>query len=287
MLLEVLKAIIFGAIEGITEWLPISSTGHLVLFDNLVQLNVSENFQEMFEIIVQLGAIMAVIILYFTKLNPWSKHKTPAAKKATWQLWAKVLVGSIPAAAIGFIFEDAVHEHLFKPIPIAISLIVYGIVFIVIEGVRNRKEKRGTAKDYKIKDVYKMDYLTAFKIGVFQCLAVVPGTSRSGSTIIGGLLCGCSRVAVSEFSFFLAIPVMFGWSLLKVVKFTIKTGLNFTTTEIAVGIVGTVVAFLVSIVAIRFLIRFIQRHSFSGFGWYRIVLGIAVLVACFGFGLGA
>lgn len=287
MIIESLKAFFFGLVEGITEWLPVSSTGHLVLFNNFITLDVSKEFMEMFTVVIQLGAIMAVVILFFAKLNPWSRHKYPEAKKATWHLWGKVVVGCIPAAIVGFLLEDWVDAHFYNAVTIAIALIIYGALFIIIEKVRARRERQGTAKPYKVESVYELDYVTAFKIGCFQCLAIIPGTSRSGSTIIGGLLCGCSRVAVSEFSFFLAIPVMFGWSLLKVVKFFLETGFAFTSTELLVGGIGLVTAFVVSVISIRFLMNFIQKHSFAGFGWYRIALAIVVLVAVFGFGLQA
>lgn len=282
MIIEILKAFFFGLVEGITEWLPVSSTGHLVLFNNFISLNVSDDFMEMFTVVIQLGAIMAVIILNFRKLNPWSKHKFPEARRATWSLWGKVVVGCIPAAIVGFTLEDWVDAHFYNAVVIAIALIVYGIVFIVIEKVR---KARGIT-EYKVATVDDLDYITAIKIGCFQCLSIVPGTSRSGSTIIGGMLCGCSRVAASEFSFFMAIPVMFGWSFLKIVKFILK-GAVLSTTETMVGVIGLVTAFVVSMLSISFLMSYIKKHDFAVFGWYRIALAIVVLVAVFGFGLQA
>lgn len=281
MVIELLKAFFFGVVEGITEWLPVSSTGHLVLFDEFIKLNVSDEFMEMFTVVIQLGAIMAVIILNFTRLNPFSRHKFPEARRATWSLWGKVVVGCIPAAVIGFTLEDWVDEHFYNAVVIAGALILYGVVFIVIE----RIHKRRGSDSYKIETVDDLDYLTAVKIGCFQCLSIVPGTSRSGSTIIGGMLCGCSRVAASEFSFFMAIPVMFGWSILKVIKFVLG-GATLTTTELAVGGVGLVTAFVVSVLSISFLMSYIKKHDFGVFGWYRICLAVVVLVAVFGFGLG-
>ena len=282
MFLEILKAFFFGLVEGITEWLPVSSTGHLVLFNNFISMNVSDEFMEMFTVVIQLGAIMAVIILYFTKLNPFSSKKTAVERKRTWSLWGKVVVGCIPAAIVGVALDDWADAHFYNAVVIAAALILYGVVFIIIERVN---KGRGTHARYKVDDVEDLDLLTAFKIGCFQCLAIVPGTSRSGSTIIGGLLCGCSRVAASEFSFFMAIPVMFGWSILKIAKLVIG-GVVLTATEIAVGITGLIVAFVVSVISIKFLMSYIQKHDFGAFGIYRIALAIVVLVAVFGFGLG-
>ncbi len=282
MFIEILKAFFFGLVEGITEWLPVSSTGHLVLFNNFITLNVSAEFMEMFTVVIQLGAIMAVIILYFSKLNPFSRKKTPEQRKGTWALWGKVVIGCIPAAIVGFTLDDWAEEHFYNAPVIAAMLILYGVIFIVIERFN---KKSGAHSRHKVEQVEELDLLTAFKIGCFQCLAIVPGTSRSGSTIIGGLLCGCSRVAASEFSFFMAIPVMFGWSLLKIIKLVLS-GVVLTQTEIAVGITGLIVAFVISVVAIKFLMSYIQKHDFGVFGVYRIVLAIVVLIAVFGFNLG-
>ena len=281
MFLEMLKAFFFGLVEGITEWLPVSSTGHLVLFNNFITMDVSAEFMEMFTVVIQLGAIMAVIILYFSKLNPFSRKKTPQQRKGTWSLWGKVVVGCIPAAIVGVALDDWADAHLYNAVVIAGALILYGVIFIVIERLNKRQ---GAHTRRRVQEVEELDLLTAFKIGCFQCLAIVPGTSRSGSTIIGGLLCGCSRVAASEFSFFMAIPVMFGWSVLKIAKLVLG-GVVLTSTELAVGAVGLVVAFVTSVLSIKFLMGYIQKHDFGVFGWYRIALAIVVLVAVFGFGL--
>ena len=281
MFLEMLKAFFFGLVEGITEWLPVSSTGHLVLFNNFITMDVSAEFMEMFTVVIQLGAIMAVIILYFSKLNPFSRKKTPQQRKGTWSLWGKVVVGCIPAAIVGVALDDWADAHLYNAVVIAGALILYGVIFIVIELLNKRQ---GAHTRRRVQEVEELDLLTAFKIGCFQCLAIVPGTSRSGSTIIGGLLCGCSRVAASEFSFFMAIPVMFGWSVLKIAKLVLG-GVVLTSTELAVGAVGLVVAFVTSVLSIKFLMGYIQKHDFGVFGWYRIALAVVVLVAVFGFGL--
>ena len=281
MFLEMLKAFFFGLVEGITEWLPVSSTGHLVLFNNFITMDVSAEFMEMFTVVIQLGAIMAVIILYFSKLNPFSRKKTPQQRKGTWSLWGKVVVGCIPAAIVGVALDDWADAHLYNAVVIAGALILYGVIFIVIERLNKRQ---GAHTRRRVQEVEELDLLTAFKIGCFQCLAIVPGTSRSGSTIIGGLLCGCSRVAASEFSFFMAIPVMFGWSVLKIAKLVLG-GVVLTSTELAVGAVGLVVAFVTSVLSNKFLMGYIQKHDFGVFGWYRIALAVVVLVAVFGFGL--
>ena len=281
MFLEMLKAFFFGLVEGITEWLPVSSTGHLVLFNNFITMDVSAEFMEMFTVVIQLGAIMAVIILYFSKLNPFSRKKTPQQRKGTWSLWGKVVVGCIPAAIVGVALDDWADAHLYNAVIIAGALILYGVIFIVMERLNKRQ---GAHTRRRVQEVEELDLLTAFKIGCFQCLAIVPGTSRSGSTIIGGLLCGCSRVAASEFSFFMAIPVMFGWSVLKIAKLVLG-GVVLTSTELAVGAVGLVVAFVTSVLSIKFLMGYIQKHDFGVFGWYRIALAVVVLVAVFGFGL--
>ena len=281
MFLEMLKAFFFGLVEGITEWLPVSSTGHLVLFNNFITMDVSAEFMEMFTVVIQLGAIMAVIILYFSKLNPFSRKKTPQQRKGTWSLWGKVVVGCIPAAIVGVALDDWADAHLYNAVVIAGALILYGVIFIVIERLNKRQ---GAHTRRRVQEVEELDLLTAFKIGCFQCLAIVPGTSRSGSTIIGGLLCGCSRGAASEFSFFMAIPVMFGWSVLKIAKLVLG-GVVLTSTELAVGAVGLVVAFVTSVLSIKFLMGYIQKHDFGVFGWYRIALAVVVLVAVFGFGL--
>lgn len=289
MLLEALKAFLIGVVEGITEWLPVSSTGHMILVDEFVKLQVSEQFLELFLVVIQLGAILAVLILYFHKLNPFSPKKTSTEKKSTWRIWGMVVVGCIPAAIIGILFDDWFTEHFHNAVTVSIALIAYGIVFIVLE-MHNRKKARniqtrgrharpGSAEEslFKINSVDEIDVKTALKIGAFQVLAIVPGTSRSGSTIIGGMLTGCSRTAAAEFSFFLAIPVMLGWGLLKTIKYLMAIGFAMSTTEIVVFAVGIITAFVVSVVAIKFLMGYIKNNDFTAFGIYRIVIGIIVL----------
>jgi len=355
-IIELIKAAIIGIIEGITEWLPISSTGHMILADEFIQLNVSLQFWEVFLVVIQLGAIFAVLVLFFNKLNPFSPSKGKEGRKRTWVLWLKVVVGSIPAAIIGLLLDDWFTENFHNAITVAIALVVYGIAFIVVERIKGRKtvQKKGRFSTpsegtneteyaptrslvekepspssyhrhpgrknhravgkhspealearaahgeevtcsalqqtppealYKVKvkggdvvtDVDQLGFVRALAIGLFQCLAIVPGTSRSGATILGGRILGVSREAAAEFSFFLAIPVMFGWSLLKVVKAFVLDDVVLTTTEWGVFVVGIIVAFGVSILAIRFLMGYIRKHSFEVFGWYRIVLGIVVL----------
>lgn len=282
--IELLKALLIGIVEGITEWLPISSTGHMILVDEFVKLNVSAEFLELFLVVIQIGAILAVIVIYFSKLNPFSRQKTPAENKATWRLWGLVVVGCIPAAIIGVTLDDFFNEHFYNAWTVAIALIVYGVIFIAIEQKKRKsdaffkKHHRGSEplRLNKIETVDEMDWKTALKIGFFQCLAIIPGTSRSGSTIIGGMLCGCSRVAATEFTFFLAIPVMFGWGALKTLKM-ILAGVTMSGTEIGVLIVGIVSAFVVSIISIKFLLKYIKSHDFTAFGIYRIIVGIIVL----------
>lgn len=335
---EILKAILFGIVEGITEWLPISSTGHLMLLDELVPLDVSAGFYDTFLVVIQLGAILAVIVLYFHKLNPFSSRKTSAEKRETWGIWAKVVVGSIPAAIVGLTLDKWVETHIMNSehlasTVVAIALIGYGIVFIVIEQYRKRKLRRLTSERYalaasqqaetfasnatppatsqgfhgkharivaiatdpnanertddpesserdlssaisSVNSFQELGYGRAFIIGIFQSLAVIPGTSRSGSIIIGSLLVGTSRTIATEFAFFLAIPIMLGWSLLKF----LRHGLAYTTTEWVIFAVGILTAFLVSIVAIKFLIGYIKRNDFTAFGVYRIVIGVVVLL---------
>ncbi len=290
MLIEALKAFIIGLVEGITEWLPISSTGHMILVDEFLKLDVSAEFLAMFLVVIQIGAILAVIILYFHKLNPFSPSKTPAERRSTWRLWGMVVIGCIPAAVVGLLLDDWAEEHLFNATVVAAMLILYGIIFIVLEA-RNRrlvtegasrsraKHARGSNGEpsiFKINTVDEIGPAEAIKIGLFQCLAVVPGTSRSGSTIIGGMLTGCSRVASAEFTFFLAIPVMLGWGLVKALKFALA-GLALSQTEIVVLVVGVVTAFVTSVIAIKFLMSYIKRNDFAVFGWYRIVVGVVVL----------
>ena len=310
ILFEALKAVLFGIVEGITEWLPISSTGHMMLLDEFVKLNVSEEFYSTFLVVIQLGAIMAVIILFFNKLNPFSRRKTPEQKRTTWNIWAKVVVGSIPAAIVGLALDDWVESNIMTnediaAIVVATALIVYGVIFIVME-LRNRrriaeasaplgKHARGggaagagayrsvdpdadTEYDAssvisKVNTFDELSYGKAFAIGVFQSLAVIPGTSRSGSIIIGSMLLGTSRTIATEFAFFLAIPIMFGWSLLKF----FRHGFAYTGVEWMIFAIGLVVAFLVSVLAIKFLVGYVKKHDFTAFGVYRIIVGAAVL----------
>lgn len=269
--IEALKAIFLGIIEGITEWLPVSSTGHMILFDEFITLNVSEKFKEMFLVVIQLGAIMAVPTLFFNRLNPFSKSKTKEEKKATLSLWAKVIVGALPAAVIGLLFDDILDEYLYTPWVVAVALVLYGIAFIVIERI---KAKSGTP--YRVNDVSELTYKDAITIGAFQVLSLIPGTSRSGSTILGGMLTGVNRTASAEFSFFMAIPIMLGASGLKLLKFALS-GEGGTLFEWMLLLLGMVVAYLVSVAVIRFLMDFVKRHSFAAFGIYRIALGIVVM----------
>ncbi len=266
---EILKVILLGIVEGITEWLPISSTGHLILVDEFVKLNASDAFKEMFNVVIQLGAIMAVVVLYFHKLNPFSPKKTKEQKVQTIDLWFKVVVACIPAAVLGILFDDWMEEHFHNYIVVSIMLIVYGVLFIVIENW-NKKNKPS------VTDLSNLTYKTALLIGVFQVLSLIPGTSRSGATIIGALLLGVSRYVAAEFTFFLAIPVMFGASGIKLLKFFME-GAGMTGMEIAMLAVGCVVAFVISIIAIKFLMGYIKKNDFKVFGWYRIVLGVLVL----------
>ena len=265
--IELLKVIFLGIVEGITEWLPISSTGHLILVDEFINLNVSAAFKEMFDVVIQLGAIMAVVVLYFHKLNPLSPKKNRKQKHETMVLWYKVIFAVLPAAVIGILFDDAIHDRFFNPVVVAATLIIYGVLFIVIENHNERSRRRG------MDSLSGLTYRMAFIIGVFQVLSLIPGTSRSGATIVGGILIGCSRTVAAEFSFFLGIPVMFGASLLKILKF----GLSFTGTELVVLAIGMIVSFLVSIVSIKFLMGYVKRHDFKAFGVYRIILGILVI----------
>ena len=266
-IIEIIKVIFLGFIEGITEWLPISSTGHMILADEFIKLQVTPAFKEMFLVLIQLGAIMAVVILYFHKLNPLSPQKSVIEKQATISLWLKVIVACVPLGVIGFLFNDPIDKLFYNYLTVAITLIFYGILFIIIEN-RNRK------RESKINEFSQLNYKTAFLIGLFQVLSVVPGTSRSGATIIGAILIGTSREVAAEFSFFLAIPAMFGASLYKIIKF----GLGFTGMEIAILVTGMVIAFVVSVLAIKFLMGYIKNHDFKAFGYYRIVLGAIVLL---------
>ena len=285
-MIEILKAILFGIVEGVTEWLPISSTGHLILLNEFVNLNMSDEFRSMFDVVIQLGAILAVIVLFFHKLNPFAPSKSMTEKNQTWSLWFKVIVAIIPSGIVGVLFDDWMDEHLHNAIVVAIMLIVYGIAFILVE----RRNTRGAfqrvstkdgptvsrLKDNKINNVYDITYRTALIIGLFQCLSLIPGTSRSGSTILGAILIGVGRAAGAEFSFFMAIPTMLGASAIKGLKFLLS-GVAATGTEIAVLIVGCMVSFVVSLAVIRGLMEYVRKHSFSAFGVYRIVLGVLVL----------
>ncbi|MBP2100133.1 undecaprenyl-diphosphate phosphatase [Enterococcus rivorum] len=263
------KAIILGIIEGITEWLPISSTGHLILVDEFIKMNLSKDFMEMFNVVIQLGAIMAVVVLFFHKLNPFSPQKSEIQKKDTWILWSKVLVACVPAAIIGFLLDDWFEAKFHNFLTVSIMLIVYGIAFIVIE-------KRNRGKQPKCTNLNHFTYKAAAVVGFFQVLSLVPGTSRSGATILGAILIGASRFVATEFSFFLGIPVMFGASFLKIVKFLAK-GNSFGFSEIFILLVGSIVAFLVSVIVIKFLLNYIRRNDFTAFGWYRIVLGVFLI----------
>ena len=317
-LLELLKAAIYGVVEGITEWLPISSTGHMLLLEQFMPLSVSKDFWDMFLVVIQLGAIIAVLVAFFHELNPFSRSKSADERRSTWTLWGKTIVACIPAAVVGLPLDDWIEDHLGSPFVIAAALIVYGIAFIVIETVRERCAQRLMAApaagstvaasasgsyhprhfsgaqanapqpqqeltvsqmadaDARIQDIDDLDWKTALGIGLFQVLSIVPGTSRSGSTIIGGLILGCSRTVVAQFTFYLAIPVMVGASGLRLVKYFLK-GNTFSGTEAAILLTGCAVAFLVSLAAIRFLMGFVKKHDFKPFGWYRIVLGVAVI----------
>ena len=267
--IEILKVVFLGIVEGITEWLPISSTGHMLLVDELITLDASDSFKDMFFVIIQLGAILAVVTIFWNKMWPFQmKDKTQSVfKKDTWSMWFKTVVACIPGAVVTLLFDDFIEAHLHTAVVISIALIFYGIAFIVIENWNKTRTP-------KVETLNDITYKTAFFIGMFQVLSIIPGTSRSGATIIGALLLGVSRVAAAEFTFFLAVPVMFGLSALKLIKF----GLSFTSAELAILIIGCVVAYLVSIVVIKFLMGYIKKHDFKIFGWYRIVLGVIVLL---------
>ena len=269
-MIKILKAILFGIVEGVTEWLPISSTGHLILLNEFVYLQVSEEFQSMFDVVIQLGAILAVIVLFFHKLNPFALSKSADEKKNTWTLWFKVIAAIIPSGVVGVLFDDWMDAHLHNGIVVSIALIVYGIAFILVERKNDGKHLR------MVDDVHAITYKTALMIGLFQCLSLVPGTSRSGSTILGAIMLGVGRSAGAEFSFFMAIPTMLGASAIKLLKFMLS-GVGITSMEIAILAVGCVVSFIVSLLVIKALMDYVRRHSFSAFGVYRIVLGALVL----------
>lgn len=266
-MLDILKVIILGIVEGITEWLPVSSTGHLILVGDLLKPGVSDEFMEMFNVVIQLGAIMAVVVLYFHKLNPFSKRKTKKQRMLTWQMWIKVLIASVPAAIVGLLFNDLLDELFYKPFPVAVMLIVYGILFIVVEN-RNKGRRPEVTK------ISQLSIQMLLWIGFFQMLALIPGTSRSGATIVGALLIGVARETAAEFTFFLAIPVMFGASFLKLLKF----GFHFTGTEFGLLMLGCLVSFGISVVAIKFLMGYIKQHDFKVFGYYRIILGGIIVI---------
>ena len=268
-IIEILKAVFFGIVEGVTEWLPISSTGHLILLDEFIKLQVSDEFKSMFDVVIQLGAIIAVIVLFFRKLNPFALSKTVEEKKNTWSLWFKVVAAIIPSGLVGILLDDWMDANLHNGIVVSVALIVYGIAFILVE-------KRNASKQMKITDVYAIDYKTALLIGAFQCLSLIPGTSRSGSTILGAILIGVGRSAGAEFSFFMAIPTMLGASAIKALKFVLS-GVAITGTEVGILVAGCVVSFVVSLLVIKGLMEYVRKHSFSAFGVYRIILGIVVL----------
>ena len=267
--IEMLKAVLFGIVEGITEWLPVSSTGHMILLDEFIKLQVSPEFYEMFQVVIQLGAILAVILLFFHKLNPFSPKKDAAQKKNTWSLWFKVIVAVLPSAVLGLLFDDWMDAHLYNYVVVAIALIAYGVAFLFVEKLN---EKRAT----KISDVHEIDYKTAILIGAFQCLSLIPGTSRSGATILGAILLGVGRSAGAEFSFFLAIPTMLGASALKLLKFVME-GASAGALELSALAVGCVVSFVVSLLVIKGLMEYVRKRSFALFGWYRILLGVLVI----------
>lgn len=269
LIFEIIKSIILGIVEGITEWLPISSTGHMILVDEFITLNISPEFKEAFLFVIQLGAILAVPVFFFDRLNPISKRKSEAERKNIWSLWFKVIVGCVPAGVIGLLFDDFFEERFYNYFVVAVALIVYGIAFIFVE-----KYKAG--KEYRVNSVGELTYKDALTIGAFQVLAIIPGTSRSGSTILGGMLSGVSSTASAEFSFFMAIPIMLGASGIKALKFVLA-GYTATVDELIILAVGTLVAFLVSLFAIKFLMDFVKRHDFKPFGVYRIILGVIVI----------
>lgn len=275
-MLDIIKAFLYGIVEGITEWLPVSSTGHMILLEEFVKMDVSQDFWNMFLVVIQLGAILAVVLLYWNQIFPWdfskkARQEKRVNKKDVWMLWAKILVACIPAAIVGVLFDDWLDEHLYNGYVVATMLIIFGILFIIIEN-------KNKGKEAVIKTIEEIDFKTALIIGVFQLIAAIfPGTSRSGATIVGSLMIGVSRTAASNFTFLLAIPVMFGASLLKLVKF----GLAFSGSEVAILATGMIVAFVISVIVIKFLMSYIRKHDFKVFGWYRIILGVVVLAYFF------
>ncbi len=270
LLHEILKAFVLGVVQGVTEWLPVSSTGHLILLDEILRLDVSADFMELFRVVIQFGSIAAVLLLYGKRLDPWHAGKSPAERRICLSLWGRILLASLPAAAVGFLADDWLDEHFYHPVPVAVMLALIGAALIVAEKHPPHGQPICTAAE-------DVGIGSALVIGCFQVLSLLPGTSRSGSTILGGLTAGLSRTAAAEFSFFLAIPVMAGASLLKTVKFLVGSGFAFSSSELLLLLVGTVTAFLVSVLVIRFLLDLIRRRSFAGFGWYRIALAVVVL----------
>ena len=270
MIIEILKTILFGIVEGITEWLPISSTGHMILLNDLINLNVSKEFYKLFEVVIQLGAILAVVLIYFKTIFPYGFGKSKEDTKKTYNLWIKIIVACLPAAVIGILFDDLLDKYLYNSLVVSLMLIIYGIIFIIIESKDIDKRKTNSIHD--------ITYKQALGVGAFQLLSLIPGTSRSGATIIGGLLLGLKRSVAAEFTFFLAIPVMAGASLLKLLKYVMEVGFIFNSLEIMILLTGSIVAFLVSILIIKFLLNYIRKHDFKVFGYYRIVLGILVLL---------
>ena len=270
-MLEMLKVVLFGIVEGITEWLPVSSTGHLILLDEFLELQAADAFKSMFDVVIQLGAILAVIVLYFRKLNPFALGKTAPERKQTWQLWFRVCIAILPSGVLGVLFDDWMDEHLHNAVVVSIALVAYGIAFLFLEkGNKGRYTRR-------IDDVHAIDLRTAILIGCFQCLSLIPGTSRSGSTILGAILLGVGRSAGAEFSFFMAIPTMLGASAIKLLKFFMETGFGMTGSELSMLLVGMAVSFVVSLLVIKGLMEYVRKHSFAVFGVYRIILGIVVL----------
>ena len=269
--IELLKVILLGLVEGITEWLPVSSTGHMILADEFIKLSVSDEFKEMFMVVIQLGAILAVPTLYFDKLNPFSKSKSREEKKSIIELWKKVIVGAIPAAIAGVLLDDILDAYLYTPTVVSIALIVYGIAFIIVESLRRKSNN-----SFRVNDINELTYSDALKIGAFQILSLIPGTSRSGSTILGGMISGVGRVPSAEFSFFMAIPIMLGASGLKILKFMVS-GVSVSAAEILLLLVGIAVSYIVSLAVIKFLMDFVKKHSFSVFGIYRIILGLGLI----------
>lgn len=272
LFIELFKTVVIGIVQGITEWLPVSSTGHMILTKALLRPDYTDEFWKMFEVVIQFGSILAVVLLYFHKLNPFSPRKTNLEKRQTWNLWGKVVIATLPAAIVGLAADDLIDSYLNTSVVVAIMLIVYGVFFILAENRRRRP---------RIESFEELDYRTALIIGIFQVLAMIPGTSRSGATILGGILAGTSRFVAAEFSFFLAIPTMLGASALRLVKYFIVDGQSFGGEEWAILITGMAVAFLVSVAAIKFLMNFVKKHDFKPFGWYRIILGIIVLICAF------